>query len=192
GNLLLGAAASQGGNVGNLYALDAALGTNTVGATEGFSNAVDGAVNKLTSGDPISQGEVVGEVLWGVAEGVVGSKGTGLLSKTKVANKLKLPATMVDELPAYKSAAKDGNLIKTSTKGMSSNARSTWEKAHGRKIPSGFDVDHIIQKQFGGTDDLSNLQLKKSSLNRSEGVKAYHLNKQHPHGTKFKSVEIDD
>jgi 5-methylcytosine-specific restriction endonuclease McrA len=59
-------------------------------------------------------------------------------------------------------------------------------------VPDGYDVDHIIQRQFGGVDDISNLQLKKSGLNRSEGSKAYHLNKQHPHGTKFKEVELDN
>ena len=88
GNLLLGTAVSQNGNVSNLYTIDAALGTNTVEAMQGLSNAVDGAVDKLTSGNPIAQGEVVGEALWGIAEGVVGSKGVGVITKSGKAAKV--------------------------------------------------------------------------------------------------------
>ena len=53
GNLLLGGLATSGptGNIGNAYALDAKFGTNTVGALDGYSKAMDGFVNDLTSGD---------------------------------------------------------------------------------------------------------------------------------------------
>jgi RHS repeat-associated protein len=50
-NLLLGAAAlGPTGNSSNLYAVDAALGTNTMGAVGGVSAAIDNAVDKVASG----------------------------------------------------------------------------------------------------------------------------------------------
>ena len=97
---------------------------------------------------------------------------------------------MIDEFPAYQQAAKDGLLTKTRSSDLpASKARSIWENA-GRPVPDGVDVDQIIQRQHGGTDDLFNLQLKLSGLNRSEGSKAMWLNKQHPYGTSFNNVEI--
>lgn len=83
GNLLLGAAAmGPTGNAGNLYAVDAALGTNTVDAVGALSGAVDNAVAKVQSGDPGAIGEVVGGAAWAGVEALAGSKGAGLLSKS--------------------------------------------------------------------------------------------------------------
>lgn len=65
-----------------------------------------------------------------------------------------------------------------------------WTDANG-PVPDNYDVDHIIQRQHGGTDALDNLQLKPLGQNRSEGSKAYHLNKQNPAGTKYIDVKID-
>jgi hypothetical protein len=70
-----------------------------------------------------------------------------------------------------------------------SNARAIWENVNG-PVPEGFDVDHIIQRQFSGTDELSNLQLKASGLNRSQGSQSMWLNKAQPYGTAFDSVEL--
>ena len=80
GNLLLGAALMQNGNVGSLYGVDAALGTNTAGAVQGVNQSIDNAVNTLATGTPTQKGEVVGSILYGVAEGVALSKGAGLVS----------------------------------------------------------------------------------------------------------------
>jgi RHS repeat-associated protein len=105
---------------------------------------------------------------------------------------LRLPATMTDELPAYQEAADQGLLIKTQSSALPpSDARAVWEAANG-PVPDGFDVDHIIQRQHGGSDDLSNLQLKPSGLNRSEGSQAMWLNKSFPYGTVFDNVELTD
>jgi hypothetical protein len=96
---------------------------------------------------------------------------------------------MTDELAAYQQAADQGLLVKTRSSALPpSDARAIWEADSG-PVPEGFDVDHIIQRQFGGTDDLSNLQLKPSGLNRSEGAKAMWLNKSFPYGTVFNKVE---
>jgi hypothetical protein len=134
GNLALGMAAMgpNGTGAGNLVALDAALGTNTAGAVGGLSTAIDQGVDKFVNGSDQDRGEIIGEVIWGVGEGVAGSKGAGMLTKTGgAAAKLKLPASMVDEISIYKAAAKNGSLVKTSTKGTASKARKMWEKANG-------------------------------------------------------------
>jgi RHS repeat-associated protein len=104
---------------------------------------------------------------------------------------LKLPSSMLDELDTYMKAAGDGTLVRTKSSALpKSNTKAAWEKAMNRKVPDGFDVDHIIQRQFGGTDDITNLQLKPSSLNRSQGAKAYHLNKTTAYGTNYTNVEV--
>ncbi|WP_289031127.1 polymorphic toxin type 10 domain-containing protein [uncultured Algoriphagus sp.] len=87
-NLLLGAAAlGPTGNSSNLYAVDAALGTNTMGAVGGVSAAIDNAVDKVASGDPGAIGEVAGGAAWAGVEALAGSKGAGLLTKPgKISN----------------------------------------------------------------------------------------------------------
>jgi RHS repeat-associated protein len=103
---------------------------------------------------------------------------------------LRLPTSMAYELPIYQQAADDGILVKVRSSSLpASNARSIWESANG-PVPEGFDVDHIIQRQFGGADELSNLQLKPSGLNRSQGTQSMWLNKAQPYGTVFDSVKL--
>ena len=116
--------------------------------------------------------------------------GAGLLASQKTI--LFLPKSMTAELETYQAAAKSWDLIKISTKGTTSNARSVWEATTGRKVPDGYDVDHIIQRQFSGTDEFGNIQLKPSGLNRSEGAKAYQLNKNIPNVTKFNDVKVSE
>jgi len=94
------------------------------------------------------------------------------------------------ELPAYQRAANRGLLIKMKSSNLPDfNAKTAWEAANG-PVPDGFDVDHIIQRQFGGANDLPNLQLKPSGLNRSEGALARWLNESYPYGTVFKKVKV--
>ena len=97
---------------------------------------------------------------------------------------------MADEFSTYRQAIKDGLLTKVRSSDLpGSNARSIWEHARG-PVPDGFEVDHIIQRQFGGTDELWNLQLKLPGLNRSQGASSMWLNGSHPYGTVFTSVEL--
>ena len=53
GNMLLGSMAMSGpaGNIANAYALDAKFGTNTVGAVQGMTSAMESFGQDLTSGD---------------------------------------------------------------------------------------------------------------------------------------------
>jgi len=85
---------------------------------------------------------------------------TGLEGLSDTAT-LRLPASMADELPAYQKAIDDGLLAKTRSSALQrSNARAIWEEANG-PVPDGFDVDHIIQRQFGV---LMNYQTFSSNL----------------------------
>ena len=95
GNLALGLAVMGGNpaNAGNVLKVDEALGTNSAGAVTAFGESVQAGIDKVQNGSAGDVGEVVGEVLWGVAEGVVGSKGVGAITKTsstaaKVASKV--------------------------------------------------------------------------------------------------------
>jgi hypothetical protein len=97
GNLALGLAVSGGNpaNFGNTTAVDAALGTNTSGAVNALGESIQAGVDKVQNGNAGDVGEVVGEVLWGVAEGVVGSKGAGAIAKSGKAAKV---ASKVDDV----------------------------------------------------------------------------------------------
>ena len=57
---------------------------------------------------------------------------------------------------------------------------------------SGYDVDHIIDRQLGGTDDLDNLWLLDSSVNRSLGKQIQRAIKDYPEGTRFSRFFFDD
>ena len=46
-------------------------------------------------------------------------------------------------------------------------ARRAFEKASGHNIPKGYDVDHRTPLSKGGSNSKSNLQLQRSSDNRS-------------------------
>ncbi len=133
------------------------------------------------------RGQIVGETL--ITLGSMGAA-TAVSGSSKAGNVLRLPASMADEASVYQSAASRGSLVRTQSSALPrSRARAGWERENG-PVPNGYDIDHIIQRQFGGTDDLWNLQLKPSGLNRSQGSQAYHLNSGHPYGTVYNSVQL--
>ena len=68
-----------------MVALDEAFGTNTVGASEAVSLAIGSTIDKVSSGDARSIGEVLGQALWVGFEIVAVSKGVGALTKAKTA-----------------------------------------------------------------------------------------------------------
>jgi hypothetical protein len=98
---------------------------------------------------------------------------------------------MEAELEAYQVAAQEGRLVRVQSSALPrSKARAIWQEANG-PVPEGFDVDHIIQRQHGGTTELSNLQLKLSGLNRSEGASARWLMGNDPYGTVYNNVRLN-
>lgn len=46
-------------------------------------------------------------------------------------------------------------------------AHRAFEKAMGRPVPEGYDVDHVKPLSKGGSNSKKNLQLQKASANRS-------------------------
>jgi len=89
----------------NLAAFDAAYGTNTLNAVLGFESQIAGGVDKFVNGDAGQKGEVVGQVLYAVAESVVLSKGAGVVS-----NGVKATKTLSN---AIKAAETVSNPVKT-------------------------------------------------------------------------------
>ena len=64
--------------------------------------------------------------------------------------------------------------------------RRFYKKALGLEtIPSDVDIDHIIDRQLGGSDEISNLWLLDRSVNRSLGKQIERAIREYPYGTKF-------
>ncbi|MBE0388756.1 hypothetical protein PLUTE_a5074 [Pseudoalteromonas luteoviolacea DSM 6061] len=58
-------------------------------------------------------------------------------------------------------------------------------------MPSGHDVDHVVDLQLGGSDTLSNMLPLNSSVNRSLGSQIHHQIKNLPPGTVIDKVNIN-
>lgn len=71
---------------GNLGSLDATLGTNTSGAVSGLAN-----------GNAGQKGEVLGQVLYGIAETIVLSKGTGMAANAMKGTRIAAAAAEMGE-----------------------------------------------------------------------------------------------
>jgi hypothetical protein len=71
------------------------------------------------------------------------------------------------------------------------SAHSRYTKEHG-PVLKGHDVDHLIDLQLGGKNDLSNLWPLDSSVNRSIGAQIQRQIEGLPPGTKINSVTIGD
>jgi len=59
------------------------------------------------------------------------------------------------------------------------------------RIPEGYDLDHIIDLQLGGLDDIMNTQLLDRSVNRSLGAQIMHAIAQYEVGTVLGKFTID-
>ncbi|MBF4766629.1 hypothetical protein ISU10_02465 [Nocardioides agariphilus] len=74
-----------------------------------------------------------------------------------------------EKVKAIYEAAQRGELRKTLPQ-RSGTATSTYVKATGRSVPAGQDVDHTIDLQLGGQDDISNMKPLDLAVNRSLGI----------------------
>lgn len=72
------------------------------------------------------------------------------------------------KVKAYWEASQRAKLKKVRPQRSGTSAVSRYEKANG-VVPNGFDVDHVIDLQLGGADQLSNMHLLESAVNRSLG-----------------------
>lgn len=69
------------------------------------------------------------------------------------------------------------------------SASSRYRQA-GDTVPSGYDVDHVIDLQLGGADDILNMNPLDASVNRSLGSQIQHRIKELPAGTRVNRVTI--
>lgn len=71
------------------------------------------------------------------------------------------------------------------------SASSIFKKHYGSdSIQKGFDIDHVIDLQLGGIDDISNMSPLDRSVNRSLGVQIKNAIKDYPIGTVFGKFTI--
>jgi hypothetical protein len=68
--------------------------------------------------------------------------------------------------------AAGGMRVSPSVRG-SRSAADVWRGA-GNGIPNGHDIDHLIELQLGGADDIANMWPLDSSVNRSIGSQIAH------------------
>lgn len=89
-------------------------------------------------------------------------------------------------------ALTEAETIKTEVNRNGTSASSRYKKANEiDSIPKGKDVDHIIDLQLGGVEDIINMQLLDSSVNRSLGKQIQLQIKKYPIGTKFGEFKIE-
>ena len=93
------------------------------------------------------------------------------------------------KVEALNQAASEGLLTKSVSDRSGTSASATWRSA-GNEAPSGYDIDHVIELQLGGLDDLGNMSPLDLSVNRSIGSQIRHPLSDFPLGTKIQSVRI--
>ncbi len=84
-----------------------------------------------------------------------------------------------------------GDTVVMQTTRGSTSARTMFQRAGGT-IPSGSDIDHIIDLQLGGADSVRNMWPLNSSVNRSLGAQIQQQIKNLPPGTVINRVTIGD
>jgi len=88
-------------------------------------------------------------------------------------------------------ALTEANTVKTSPKRGGTSASSKYKKAHGKEsVQKGYDVDHTIDLQLGGVDDILNMNPLDASVNRSLGAQIMNYIKDYPIGTIFGKFTI--
>ncbi|MDO4352815.1 MAG: polymorphic toxin-type HINT domain-containing protein, partial [Clostridia bacterium] len=109
--------------------------------------------------------------------------------------KLKYKDTWTPEQRAQayeKVKALSESVTKKSSVGKRKNVRNMYKKAYGNNsIPENHDIDHIIDLQLGGTNELSNLRALDKSVNRSLGAQISRQIKGYDYGTVFGKFTIE-
>ena len=95
------------------------------------------------------------------------------------------------EADAKVKALSEATTIKTPAKRSGTSASSRYKSAYGKQsVPTGYDVDHTIDLQLGGADDILNMNPLDSSVNRSLGVQIMNKIKDYDIGTVFDKFTI--
>jgi RHS repeat-associated protein len=85
-----------------------------------------------------------------------------------------------------------GALYVTAAGNHPGDQRKIWFREYGLRAPPGYDIDHMLDHQFGGANGIENLNILDRSVNRSIG-KQLELRTRHlPIGTRIRSVTIVD
>jgi len=95
------------------------------------------------------------------------------------------------EADAKVKALTEADTVKTIVDRKGTSASSRYKSIFGKdSIPSNYDIDHIVDLQLGGVDDILNMNLLYYSVNRSLGVRIKDIIKDYPLGTKFGKFTI--
>ena len=90
------------------------------------------------------------------------------------------------EADAKVKALSDATTVKTPANRGGTSAFSRYKSAYDKSsVPSGYDVDHTIDLQLEGADDILNMNPLDMSVNRSLSVQIKNAIKDYPDGTVF-------
>ena len=74
-----------------------------------------------------------------------------------------------EKVKMYYERAQQGKLVKTVSQRSGTTASSQYRKATGKSVGAGQDVDHVIDLQLGGADDVANMKPLDKVVNASLG-----------------------
>ena len=95
------------------------------------------------------------------------------------------------EADAKVKALTEANTVKTPATRSGTSASSRYKSAYGNDtVPNGYDVDHTIDLQLGGADDILNMNPLDTSVNRSLGVQIKNAIRDYDVGTVFDKFTI--
>ena len=196
---LLGEAAYEGliGSVLGLFG----SGTNT--AIDLVSNMIyDGIMpsEKLMADAGVSEPEVLGAMaiheMAKMDEAVDSTINQDAVHEVPLVNiELKYKQGWTDsqkaEADAKVKALTEAKTVKTPVTRRGTSASARYKSIYGESsVPVGYDVDHTIDLQLGGSDDISNLKPLEKSVNRSLGKQVGNAIKHYPYETEFGEFTI--
>ena len=94
------------------------------------------------------------------------------------------------EADAKVQALSEAYTVKTQVE-RKGTASTTYKATYGaNSVPTGYDVDHTIDLQLGGANDILNMNPLDKSVNRSLGVQIMNAIKGYDYGTVFGKFTI--
>ena len=93
------------------------------------------------------------------------------------------------KIKAINQAARRGEVVKTSNTNRADTGK-IWKDAHQKPPPEGKDLDHTVDLQLGGSNDISNLRPLDPRVNRSLGIQITHQLKSFSEGATIPAIAI--
>lgn len=186
----------SGGTLGPVF-----LGVFKVMLISGLTNA---GIAALTGGDVLDafgDGLASGYMFGGIlAAFSAGASYISYLRSNAVAGKpINVELKYKDDWTAAQRAEADAKVkalskaktVKTNVNRKGTSASSRYKSAYGKdSIPKGYDIDHTIDLQLGGIDDIINMKPLDLSVNRSLGKQIQSIIEKYPDGTVFGKFTI--